>query len=194
MDTGSFLITASYSDPNLTFTKGDGSTFDVNISNPFTPTQPLAYGAFYSNVTQSIATDSTPQVVTSNNTYLNLNVNISGSGSIVFDYAGIYQLSYVVQVASLSNAQEDAIFWIKYNGNNFPHSTTQVSLQPRKDATTPSTQLMTLSLIGNAQNDNDYIELWWETTNAAEVYLQEEAATANYPETPSVIVNINPIR
>ena len=99
-----------------------------------------------------------------------------------------------MQVASLSTAQEEAIFWIKYNGNNFPHSTTQVSLQPRKGPTTPSTQLMSLSLIGNAQNDDDYVELWWETTNAAEVYLQEEPATANYPETPSVIVNINPIR
>lgn len=31
-DTGSLLITASYSDPNLTFTKGDGTTFDVEIS------------------------------------------------------------------------------------------------------------------------------------------------------------------
>ncbi len=31
-DTGSLLTTASYSNPNLTFTKGDGSTFDVEIS------------------------------------------------------------------------------------------------------------------------------------------------------------------
>ena len=35
-DTGSLLTTASYSDPLLTFTKGDGSTFDVTISSdPF---------------------------------------------------------------------------------------------------------------------------------------------------------------
>ena len=31
-DTGSLLITASYSNPDLTFTKGDGSTFDIEIS------------------------------------------------------------------------------------------------------------------------------------------------------------------
>jgi hypothetical protein len=30
--TGSLLTTASFSDPNLTFTKGNGSTFNVNIS------------------------------------------------------------------------------------------------------------------------------------------------------------------
>ena len=35
-DTGSLLTTASYSDPLLTFTKGDGSTFNVTISSdPF---------------------------------------------------------------------------------------------------------------------------------------------------------------
>lgn len=32
VNTGSLLTTASFSDPNLTFTKGDGSTFPVNLS------------------------------------------------------------------------------------------------------------------------------------------------------------------
>ena len=31
-NTGSLLTTASFSDPNLTFTKGNGSTFPVNLS------------------------------------------------------------------------------------------------------------------------------------------------------------------
>lgn len=31
-NTGSLLTTASFSNPNLTFTKGDGSTFQVNLS------------------------------------------------------------------------------------------------------------------------------------------------------------------
>ena len=31
-DTGSLLTTASYSDPTLTFTKGDGSTFDITLA------------------------------------------------------------------------------------------------------------------------------------------------------------------
>ena len=36
-DTGSLLLNASYSNPNLTFTKGDGSTFNLGISTT-TPT------------------------------------------------------------------------------------------------------------------------------------------------------------
>ena len=35
-NTGSLLVTASYSNPNLTLTKGDGSTFDVGISTTIT--------------------------------------------------------------------------------------------------------------------------------------------------------------
>jgi len=31
-DTGSLLTTASFSDPNLTFTKGDKTTFNVDLS------------------------------------------------------------------------------------------------------------------------------------------------------------------
>ena len=31
-NTGSLLTTASFSDPNLTFTKGNGSTFPINLS------------------------------------------------------------------------------------------------------------------------------------------------------------------
>ena len=44
-DTGSLLLNASYSNPNLTFTKGDGSTFNLGISTT-TPTldQVLAQG------------------------------------------------------------------------------------------------------------------------------------------------------
>lgn len=33
VDTGSLLVTASFSNPNLTFTKGNGSTFNVNLSS-----------------------------------------------------------------------------------------------------------------------------------------------------------------
>jgi hypothetical protein len=32
INTGSLLTTASFSDPNLTFTKGNGSTFPINLS------------------------------------------------------------------------------------------------------------------------------------------------------------------
>lgn len=45
-DTGSLLITASFSDPNLTFEKGDKSTFNIDLR---TLTVINAYTASYIN-------------------------------------------------------------------------------------------------------------------------------------------------
>jgi hypothetical protein len=49
IDTGSLLITASFSNPNLTFTKGNGSTFNVNLINLVPNTASYALTASYAN-------------------------------------------------------------------------------------------------------------------------------------------------
>ena len=64
-----------------------------------------AYGSFYSTSDQALANISSSQAVTLNGTFASDRVYISGSSAIVFEYAGTYQLSYVVQVSSLSNAR-----------------------------------------------------------------------------------------
>ena len=157
-----------------------------------TPAQPLAYASFYSTDDQPILTINTSQSVKLNNTFTKLKVNLSGSGGIVFDHAGIYQFTYVAQVSNNSNSVQDATFWIKYNDVDFPNSSTLITLPAHKNPGSPSTQLMTFSLIGQAQNDNDKIELWWQGTST-NLSLQYEIS-AGYPATPSVIANIAPIR
>jgi hypothetical protein len=49
IDTGSLLITASFSNPNLTFTKGNGSTFNVNLINLVPNTASYALTASFAN-------------------------------------------------------------------------------------------------------------------------------------------------
>jgi hypothetical protein len=48
-NTGSLLTTASFSNPNLTFTKGDGSTFNVDISSLTVTSASYAFTASYVN-------------------------------------------------------------------------------------------------------------------------------------------------
>ena len=55
--TGSLLLTASFSNPNLTFTKGDGSTFNVNLSTLVPTSSSYALSSSYA-ATASIATSS----------------------------------------------------------------------------------------------------------------------------------------
>jgi hypothetical protein len=149
------------------------------------------YGSFYSNIDQPIVAPNTPQVVTIGSTYEANGVSTVG-GKIYFSNAGKYQFSYVAQVSSLSNAQETSVFWIRYNGVDYPHSATTITLQPRKTSVLPSEQLMTAIFTGTALNDNDYIELWWQSTSATSK-LQYVPASGTYPETPSVIANVIPV-
>jgi len=77
VDTGSLLKTASFSDPNITFTKGDNTTFAVDISGLNAPI------ASYSTLTASILSGTTvtiPGALTyhSSSTYEYLEVHANG--------------------------------------------------------------------------------------------------------------------
>lgn len=173
---------------NITISPADG-TGVVTISAA--GVEPTGYGSFYSNVTQPIAAINTPQAVLIGNTYEANGTSTSGS-RIYLDNAGTYQFSYIAQVYNFANSVEYAEFWIKYNGVTYPNSGTRITLAPRKSSTEGSEQLMSLILNGTSISDNDYIELFWESTST-QVSLQYQPATIDYPATPSVIANIIPI-
>ena len=130
------------------------------------------------------------QAVTFNSTYTSNQVSISGS-QIIFANPGVYQLTYVAQISNLANSVENAIFWIKYNGVDYPNSGTEVSLQARKSAGVPSKQLVTVAFVGEAQNAGDYIELFWAGTSL-DLSLQEDPANIIDASSavPSVIANV----
>jgi len=194
-DTGSLLITSSLSGSSLVFEKGDASTFDIDLSDVFiTPSQTgsfvqSAYLSIYSTGSQPLLVSGAAQVVTFTSEWASQGVQLSGSSKIVFEQAGVYEFNFVAQVTNAENAVYDSWFWIRYNGSNFPNSTTQLTLQPRKNATTPSAQLMSISIIGTALNNNDFIELYWTGENTLTA-LTETPATAVVPETPSIIASI----
>jgi hypothetical protein len=185
------LLTTQVNKINFTgsgVTASVGPFNDVSISINNNP----IYASFYSTEDQPIVAINTPQPVRLNATFISSSINLSGSGGIVFDYAGIYQFTYIAQVENNSNSIQDAIFWIKYNNVDFPHSATLINIPAHKNPSSPSSQIMTFSLIGQAQNNNDKIELWWQATST-DVNLNY-APVSTYPEKPSVIANIAPIR
>jgi hypothetical protein len=78
-NTGSLLTTASFSDPNITFTKGDGSTFNVDLTG-ITSQSPQAT---YATLTASILSGTTvtlPGGLTyvSSSTYEYIEVHVNG--------------------------------------------------------------------------------------------------------------------
>ena len=152
-----------------------------------------AHISLYSSASQQLAVSGAAQPVTFTSVWTQNGITLESGSKLVMEKAGTYQFNFVAQVTNPANAIHDSYFWIKYNGNNFPNSSTKMSVPVRKNETTPSAQLMTVNIVGVAQNDNDYIELYW-TGDSTTIQLTESPATEIIPETPSVIANIIRIR
>jgi len=148
-----------------------------------------AYISLYSSASQQLGVSGAAQPVTFTSVWTQRGVSLVSGSQLVMEKAGTYQFNFVAQVQNTENAVHDSYFWVKYNGSNFPNSATQMSLLARKNDSTPSAQLMTVDIVGVAQNDNDYIELYW-TGDSNTIRLNETPANGPVPETPSVIANI----
>ena len=180
------VISGSLNDSTLTFTKGDSSTFDIELGGTFVES---AYISLYSTQSQQLVESGSAQPVTFSDVWTQKGVSLVSGSQIVMEKSGTYQFNFVAQITNTENAVHDSYFWIKYNGNNFPNSSTQMSLQPRKNESNPSAQLMTVNIVGVAQNDGDYIELYW-TGDSNTIRLEETPTNGVVPETPSIIANI----
>lgn len=148
-----------------------------------------AYISLYSSASQQLAVSGAAQPVTYTSVWASKGISLVSGSQLVMEKAGTYQFNFVAQVENTENAVHDSYFWVKYNGSNFPNSATQMSLLARKNESTPSAQLMTVNIVGVAQNDGDYIELYW-TGDSGTIKLNETPANGPVPETPSVIANI----
>jgi hypothetical protein len=97
-NTGSLLTTASFSNPNLTFTKGDSSTFNVNISSLTVTSASYALTASYVNPLKQDVIISGSLNVTSSFTASGLNYPAVDNGEESFmqtDGNGNLSLQYV---------------------------------------------------------------------------------------------------
>jgi hypothetical protein len=150
-----------------------------------------SYGSFYDSTDQTIAVVDTPQAVTLDSDYGSSNVSVVAGSKITFANAGVYTLSFVAQTSNLSNDVEDIVFWLKFNGTDYPHSSTTISLPARKSAGVPSSQLETTVFTGEAGSVGDYVEIWWQATST-DVSLQAVPA-GSVPEAPSVIVSVTQV-
>ena len=184
---GSVMVTGSLSGTNLVFEKGDSSTFSINLSSTFVQS---AYISLYSSASQVLAVSGSAQAVTFTSIWAESGISLVDGTKITMAQPGVYQFNFVAQVNNSDNAVHDSWFWIKYNGSNFPNSSTQMTLNPRKSSSEPSAQLMTMNIVGVNTVANGYIELYWTGDKATTTSLNETPAYGPVPETPSIIANI----
>ena len=142
------------------------------------------WGSFWDTTIQT-TTANTPTAITLNSADSNnTGVSVASGSRVTFANAGTYSLIYSLQLTNHSTALGALQVWIKKNGVNISDTNSHYDV-PDKQGSAFSSNILTVNYVLQL-SANDYIELYWDTTNAS-VYLETLAGTGTYPETPSVI-------
>jgi hypothetical protein len=144
----------------------------------------------------------TPTIVQWNATSLGSGFTLNVGNTATAQFAGIYKITYSLQLTNNDNAAHDAIVWLRVNGStsaaDVTKSTTIFTVPARKSAGVPSF-VCGYSEVVFALNAGDTVGLWWGATQAATsggatgLYMYSQAAQTTpmaYPATPSALGSI----
>jgi hypothetical protein len=150
------------------------------------------YGAFSSDQDQS-TTANTATLMTLNTTdFSNGGVTISSS-KITTEIPGTYNLQFSTQFQNTDNQIQDISIWLRQNGVDIPGSTGFVSIPAHKSASAgdEAHQITGWNYYVEMQA-NDYIEIWWSTTNSTVTIQHYPASTGPVrPSTQSVVATLS---
>lgn len=148
------------------------------------------YGTFYDNTNQTAASTTTAYPITFNTPNGAWNVSLSNSSQINFPYSGIYNIQFSIQFINTdSNANNplEVNVWLRKNGSDIAESNSQFTV-PASHGGHNGAMIAALNFIVDC-NDNDYIQLMWQTENTSiSVKTLPAGTTPTTPVTPSVIL------
>jgi hypothetical protein len=164
---------------------GNGGRF---ISNP--------YGAFSSYSSQT-TTANTATLMQLSTTDFSNQVSLDTSKIRVVN-SGIYNLQFSVQIQNTDNAQQDVSIWLRQGNDggssaDITGSTGLISIPARKSAGAGNEGH---GIFGwnyyLSMAANDYVQIYWSTTNAAVTIQTYAAATGPVrPSTASVVATLS---
>lgn len=158
-------------------------------------------GAYY--YPDQYATGSnTPTIVLWNNTSSLHGFTLNANNTATATAAGIYKITYSLEIANSDNLAHDVICWLRVNGDtsaaDVANSSTVFTVPARKSAGVYS-YICAYSEVVFELQAGDSVGLWWGTDQAATsggaagTWLYARAAQTTpmpYPETPSAIGSI----
>lgn len=148
----------------------------------------LPFGSFYDTTDQTAASTTVAYPITLNSTTLANGVSVESNSQITFEYEGVYNIQFSIQLANDDNATQDIDIWFRKNGVDIANSNSRFGLAPRKSAGDPYHVIGSLNLIDSFLA-NDYVQLYWRTSNTA-AYIESYTAPSSptRPAIPSVIL------
>ena len=184
----SIIIKNPYQAITLTTSGSEWITLQDSVTN--------TYGAFYATGSQPLAATGTAQAIILNDGWEDYGISISGSSKLVIDNPGTYKLTATLQLNNYDNQPQDATFWLKFNGTNWPYSSTRTTIRAAQvPGSTPSAQTVTMDFVGTSISPGDYVELFWAGTDTdlvLEFYAGDDLG-AGEPAAPPVSVMIVPV-
>ena len=153
------------------------------------------YGSFYDTTNQTAANTTTAYPITCNVSNGTYDVSMSGS-KITFEHPGTYNIQFSIQFVNTdSNANNPAEvnIWFRLNGSDVPYSNSRFSI-PTKHGSHNGHLIAALNFIITTTQDNDYVEIMWQTENTT-ISIETLAAgtTPTTPVTPGVIITAQQI-
>lgn len=153
----------------------------------YTTVNDQAYASFYSTADQTAAAANTTYIATfSNSASFNTNVTLASSTNITVTNAGIYEVTFNVQLANADTTDRTATFWLRKNGTNIADTATIVAVPKVADGGVAFFQLNFLEQLTASQ----YLQVAWQVSNT-NVRMDYVAAAGDVPAIPSIIFNIN---
>jgi hypothetical protein len=144
------------------------------------------WGSFWDTTNQAPVAINTAQAVTLNSyDAANNGVTVVSTSQVNFGYQGVYSITFSVQLINRSTALGTSQFFLKKNGAILADTNSHYDV-PDKQGSSFSSEILTVNFVLSL-SANDYIQLFWQTTNA-DVSLETIPANSGYPRTPSVIL------
>ncbi len=155
------------------------------------------YGQFTSNSDQTAANTYTAYVLTYSQSDFEDGVTWSNANPsrMIVPHAGIYKVTYSIQLRNTTNDVQDFDVWLRKNGSDVAETNSQFSLPARK-STGSSSHLIAVTSLMVELAANDYVELAWKVTNVGVNIEHFAAVAANpgvtpaVPATPAAIVQV----
>ena len=144
------------------------------------------YGAFEDTLSHTV-TANTANAMTFNTTDYSNGITLVDSSKFTVAYSGVYNLQFSTQFQNIDNAPQDISIWLKVNGVDVAGSTGLIGLPARKGVGDPYHDIKGWNFF-LPLNANNYVEIYWSTTNA-NVTIQAYAA-GTLPTRPSTASNV----
>jgi uncharacterized membrane protein YgcG len=109
---------------------------------------------------------------------------------MTFANAGVYSITFSIQFTNNSTSLGSTQVWLRKNGTDLADTNSHLDVLDKAGSSYLS-EILTVNYVLNL-NANDYIELYWLTSNTS-VKLETLAAGSNYPRTPSIILTASQV-